>query len=178
MKFVIAAVCTLALAMGVQSSIIPGLLPGLTQVAGHGLSYTAVSGPLAVPVAAHAPAAVIAAASPPFAFATRAAAYASPSYATYASPSIAAYASPSVAAYASPPAAVQVPSVAVQVPSVAVQVPSVAVHAPAVAAVGHAGLVAGGAYVAKTRGAVHSAPLPGHISSVANLNVAPAPGTW
>ncbi|XP_014086889.2 adult cuticle protein 1 [Bactrocera oleae] len=177
MKFVIAAVCTLALAMGVQSSIIPGLLPGLTQVAGHGLSYTAVSGPLAVPVAAHAPAAVIAAASPPFAFATRAAAYASPSYATYASPSIAAYASPPAAVQV-PSVAVQVPSVAVQVPSVAVQAPSVAVHAPAVAAVGHAGLVAGGAYVAKTRGAVHSAPLPGHISSVANLNVAPAPGTW
>uniref|UniRef100_A0A0K8V4P4 Adult cuticle protein 1 n=1 Tax=Bactrocera latifrons TaxID=174628 RepID=A0A0K8V4P4_BACLA len=136
MKFVIAAVCTLALAMGVQSSIIPGLLPGLTQIAGHGLSYTAVSGPLAVPVSiahAHAPAAVIAAASPPIAIASHAAAIAAP---------------------------------------------SVAVHAPAVAAVAHGGVVAGGAYVAKTRGAVHSAPLPGHIASVANVNVAPAPGTW
>ncbi|XP_039950978.1 adult cuticle protein 1-like [Bactrocera neohumeralis] len=139
MKFVIAAVCTLALAMGVQSSIIPGLLPGLTQIAGHGLSYTAVSGPLAVPVSvAHAPAAVIAAASPPIAIASHVAA----------------------------PAAV------------AVHAPSVAVHAPAVAAVAHGGVVAGGAYVAKTRGAVHSAPLPGHIASVANVNVAPAPGTW
>ncbi|XP_053959793.1 adult cuticle protein 1-like [Anastrepha obliqua] len=122
MKFVIAAVFTLALAMGVQSSILP-LLPGITQIAGHGLSYTAVSGPLALPIAlsAHAPAAVIAAASPPI-----------------------------IAAHAP--------------------------HAPAVV-VAHGAAVPGGAYVAQTRGAVHSAPLPGHISSVANLNVAPAPGT-
>ncbi|XP_065357983.1 adult cuticle protein 1-like [Calliphora vicina] len=33
-------------------------------------------------------------------------------------------------------------------------------------------------YVAKTRGAVHAAPLEGHLNSVANINVAPAPGTW
>ncbi|KAM7351795.1 adult cuticle protein 1-like [Cochliomyia hominivorax] len=32
-------------------------------------------------------------------------------------------------------------------------------------------------YVAQTRGAVHAAPLEGHLNSVANLNVAPAPGT-
>lgn len=39
-------------------------------------------------------------------------------------------------------------------------------------------IVAGHAsYVAKTRGAVHSAPLDGHLNSVANVNVAPAPGT-
>ncbi|XP_017485276.1 PREDICTED: adult cuticle protein 1-like [Rhagoletis zephyria] len=126
MKFAIAAVFTLALAMGVQSSILP-LLPGLTQIAGHGLSYTAVSGPLAVPIAVHGPAAVIAAASPPI-----------------------------VAAHG--PIVHQV------------------AHAPAVV-VDHGAPVPGGAYVAQTRGAVHTAPLPGHISSVANVNVAPAPGT-
>ncbi|XP_004521788.1 adult cuticle protein 1-like [Ceratitis capitata] len=35
-----------------------------------------------------------------------------------------------------------------------------------------------GVYVAKTRGAVHTAPLAGHINSATSLNVAPAPGTW
>ncbi|CAD6999771.1 adult cuticle protein 1 [Ceratitis capitata] len=35
-----------------------------------------------------------------------------------------------------------------------------------------------GVYVAKTRGAVHTAPLPGHINSATSLNLAPAPGTW
>lgn len=34
-----------------------------------------------------------------------------------------------------------------------------------------------GTYVAKTRGAIHTAPLPGHIQSAAAINVAPAPGT-
>ncbi|XP_073822136.1 adult cuticle protein 1-like [Musca autumnalis] len=49
--------------------------------------------------------------------------------------------------------------------------PSVAVHAPVV--------VPGvqGTYVAKTRGALHTAPLEGHVNSVANVNLAPAPGT-
>ncbi|XP_017029427.1 adult cuticle protein 1 [Drosophila kikkawai] len=66
MKFAVAIVLTLALAMGVQSSVIPLL----SQVAGHGLSYTAVSGPAvvaspwAVP-AAHWPAAVSVASWPP-----------------------------------------------------------------------------------------------------------------
>ncbi|XP_011191963.1 adult cuticle protein 1 [Zeugodacus cucurbitae] len=140
MKFAIAAIFTLALAMGVQSSVLP-LLPGLTQIAGHGLSYTAVSGPLAVPIAAHAPAAVIAAASPAI---------------VAAAPGIVAAAPGIVAAHG----------------------PSVAVHAPSAVAVAHGAAAHGGAYVAQTRGAVHSAPLPGHISSVANVNVAPAPGTW
>ncbi|XP_065357692.1 adult cuticle protein 1-like [Calliphora vicina] len=56
-------------------------------------------------------------------------------------------------------------------------------------ALGHAGLGLGlghglahgphgpGVYVAKTRGAVHTAPLAGHIASATSLNVAPAPGT-
>lgn len=40
-------------------------------------------------------------------------------------------------------------------------------------------IVAGAAsYVAQTRGAVHAAPLEGHTNSVANVNIAPAPGTW
>lgn len=34
-----------------------------------------------------------------------------------------------------------------------------------------------GQYVAKTRGAIHTAPLAGHIQSAAAINVAPAPGT-
>lgn len=34
-----------------------------------------------------------------------------------------------------------------------------------------------GVYVAKTRGAVHTAPLAGHVHSATALNVAPAPGT-
>lgn len=32
-------------------------------------------------------------------------------------------------------------------------------------------------YVAQTRGAVHTAPLPGHVQSVASQNLQPAPGT-
>ncbi|XP_004521789.1 adult cuticle protein 1-like [Ceratitis capitata] len=35
-----------------------------------------------------------------------------------------------------------------------------------------------GVYVAKTRGAIHTAPLPGHLNSATSVNVAPAPGTW
>lgn len=41
----------------------------------------------------------------------------------------------------------------------------------------HAGLVPGGTYVAKTRGAVHTAPLAGHLNSAASVNLLPAPGT-
>ncbi|XP_073822135.1 adult cuticle protein 1-like [Musca autumnalis] len=48
--------------------------------------------------------------------------------------------------------------------------PSVAVSAPLLG-------VGPGTYVAKTRGAVHTAPLDGHLQSVANVNLAPAPGT-
>ncbi|XP_055375974.1 adult cuticle protein 1-like [Condylostylus longicornis] len=48
---------------------------------------------------------------------------------------------------------------------------SVAVHAP-VHGHGH-----DGHYVAKTLGAVHTAPLAGHVASVSSVNVAPAPGT-
>ncbi|XP_017069596.1 adult cuticle protein 1 [Drosophila eugracilis] len=134
MKFAVAVVFTLALAMGVQSSVIPLL----SQVAGHGLSYTAVSGPAvvaspwAVP-AAHWPAAVNVASWPPAAIPAPAA----------------------VAVHAAAPAVV-------------------AAHAPAVvvAPVAHEGV-----YTAQTRGAVHTAPLAGHIQSVASINAAPAPGT-
>uniref|UniRef100_A0A1A9W1T8 Uncharacterized protein n=1 Tax=Glossina brevipalpis TaxID=37001 RepID=A0A1A9W1T8_9MUSC len=34
-----------------------------------------------------------------------------------------------------------------------------------------------GVYTAKTRGAVHTAPLAGHVNSATSVNVAPAPGT-
>ncbi|XP_013104354.2 adult cuticle protein 1-like [Stomoxys calcitrans] len=43
---------------------------------------------------------------------------------------------------------------------------------------GHAHAAHGpGVYVAKTRGAVHTAPLAGHVNSATSVNVAPAPGT-
>ncbi|KAM7351640.1 adult cuticle protein 1-like [Cochliomyia hominivorax] len=100
MKFAIVTLFTLALALGVQSSILPW--GGVVQVAGGPLSYTAVSSPV-------------------------------------------------VAGWPWAGAVVPAP------------VP----------------VVAGAAsYVAKTRGAVHTAPLEGHLNSVANVNVAPAPGTW
>lgn len=54
-----------------------------------------------------------------------------------------------------------------------VQIITSPVVAPAVVAVAPAE----GTYVAKTRGAVHVAPLPGHIQSAASVNLQPAPGT-
>ncbi|KAH8413294.1 hypothetical protein KR009_009764 [Drosophila setifemur] len=52
---------------------------------------------------------------------------------------------------------------------------------PGIALAQGPGLAAGhgheGVYVAKTRGAVHTAPLAGHINSATSVNVAPAPGT-
>ncbi|XP_054741657.1 adult cuticle protein 1-like [Anastrepha obliqua] len=56
------------------------------------------------------------------------------------------------------------------------QGPGAAIAAPIAAphALGHGS----GVYVAKTRGAIHTAPLAGHINSATSLNVAPAPGTW
>ncbi|XP_058987318.1 adult cuticle protein 1-like [Musca domestica] len=116
MKFAAAILSTLALALGVQSSLVPGVV---TQVAGGGLSYTAVSSPVVAapwPLYPHAAVAVHAAA-------------------------------PAVAVHAAP------------------------VHAPVVVP------AVQGSYVAQTRGAVHTAPLAGHASSVANVNLAPAPGT-
>ncbi|KAH8240850.1 hypothetical protein KR026_006247 [Drosophila bipectinata] len=132
-QFAIAVVFTLALAMGVQSSVIPLL----SQVAGHGLSYTAVSGPAVVASpwgvpAAHWPAAVTVGAWPPAAI----------------------HAPAAVAVHAAAPAVVA------------------AAPALAVAPVAHEGV-----YTAQTRGAVHTAPLAGHIQSVASINAAPAPGT-
>ncbi|ALC39433.1 CG7203 [Drosophila busckii] len=47
------------------------------------------------------------------------------------------------------------------------------VAAPAVVAVA----APEASYVAKTRGAVHVAPLPGHSQSAASVNLEPAPGT-
>ncbi|XP_054743987.1 adult cuticle protein 1-like [Anastrepha obliqua] len=74
----------------------------------------------------------------------------------------------SIAVHASAvPAVVAAPS-PVQIVTSPVVAP--AVVAPAVVA-------AEGTYVAKTRGAVHVAPLPGHIQSAASVNLEPAPGT-
>ncbi|XP_005187942.2 adult cuticle protein 1 [Musca domestica] len=42
---------------------------------------------------------------------------------------------------------------------------------------GHAAAHGPGVYVAKTRGAVHTAPLAGHVNSATSVNLAPAPGT-
>jgi len=52
------------------------------------------------------------------------------------------------------------------------QGPAVLAPAPVVAVA-----PAEGTYVAKTRGAVHVAPLPGHAQSAASVNLEPAPGT-
>ncbi|TMW46006.1 hypothetical protein DOY81_008912, partial [Sarcophaga bullata] len=144
--FAIVTLCTLALALGVQPSVIPwGNV--VTQVAGGPLSHTIVTSPvlgglpLAHGILGHPPAAV----------AVHAAVHA-------AHPAI---------VHAGIPAAVHAAHPAV----VHAGIPA-AIHAAVPAAVhGHAG------YVAKTRGAVHTAPLAGHINSVANVNVAPAPGT-
>ncbi|XP_055837154.1 adult cuticle protein 1-like [Episyrphus balteatus] len=57
------------------------------------------------------------------------------------------------------------------------QGPAVAVAAPAVVAAAPVVVGAEGTYVAKTRGAVHVAPLPGHLQSAASVNLQPAPGT-
>ena len=149
-QFTLAVAFTLALAMGVNSSVIP--LVG--EVAGHGLSYTAVSRPATVVVAAphaavdvhgwgvHAPWGVHGAHWPVLA----------------PGPVVSAHTSTVVHDVAVPAA------VPVHVPHVA---PAVVVAAPA-----HEGT-----YVAKTRGAVHTAPLSGHVQSVASVNVAAAPGT-
>lgn len=120
---------TLALTLGVQSSVIPVI----SEIAGGGLSYTAVSSPVIAAPWVHGV----------------------------------------VAAHAHPAAvAVHAPVVAAAVPSVAVHAAhSVAVHAPVVVP------AVEGSYVAQTRGAIHTAPLAGHVNSVANVNLAPAPGT-
>ncbi|XP_053958381.1 adult cuticle protein 1-like [Anastrepha ludens] len=55
------------------------------------------------------------------------------------------------------------------------QGPGAAIAAPI--AVSHALGTGPGVYVAKTRGAIHTAPLAGHINSATSLNLAPAPGT-
>ncbi|XP_034472471.1 adult cuticle protein 1-like [Drosophila innubila] len=148
MKFAIAVIFTLALAMGVQSSVIPLV----SQLAGHGLSYTAVSGPVVaapwVAPAAHWPAAVSVGAWP----------HVAPHV-------VAAHAPAVVAAHAHAHAPVVVAAHAHA---------HAHAHAPAVvvAPVAHEGV-----YTAQTRGAVHTAPLSGHIQSVASINAAPAPGT-
>lgn len=121
--------------MGVKSSILPlglGYGYGHVDIAGHGLSYTAVSGPALIdPYVHHGPSVAIHAAYPHVL-------------------------APSVAVHAAPLS----------------HIPLAVSHSPVVVAPAHEGT-----YVAKTRGAVHTAPLPGHINSAAAINVAPAPGT-
>ncbi|XP_037814645.1 adult cuticle protein 1-like [Lucilia sericata] len=137
MKFAIVTLFTLALALGVQSSVIP--LGGVvTQIAGGPLAHTAVVSPLGLPLG-----------------------------------SAIALGHGSTIVQSTVPAAISLPApAAVAVHAHAAAIPT-AVHAAAVPAV-----VAGpGSYVAKTRGAIHTAPLAGHLNSVANVNVAPAPGT-
>ncbi|XP_061396772.1 adult cuticle protein 1-like [Musca vetustissima] len=132
MKFSAAILSTLALGLGAQASV----LPLVTELAGSGLSYTAVSSPVV--------------ASP---------------WAPWGHSLVAV---PPAAVEVHAPAVVEAPAPA----AVAVHAaPSVAVHAPVVVP------AAEGTYVAKTRGAVHTAPLAGHVNSVANVNLAPAPGT-
>ncbi|XP_055853268.1 adult cuticle protein 1-like [Episyrphus balteatus] len=69
--------------------------------------------------------------------------------------------------------------VAVGIPGQSLSQGPAILAAPAAAiSLGHRGIIAPGAtYVAKTRGAIHTAPLDGHINSAASINVAPAPGT-
>ncbi|XP_055853197.1 adult cuticle protein 1-like [Episyrphus balteatus] len=137
MKFAIAAVVVLALAMGAQSSIIGGI-PGL-GLGVHGLGIHGLGLGLGVPgpVLAQGPAVL------------------------------------GLGGLAGLPAAVNIaggPLLAAHGIPAAV---AVAPHAAVAAAVP----VHGASYVAQTRGAVHTAPLPGHIQSAASVNVAPAPGT-
>uniref|UniRef100_T1PKZ5 Cuticle protein n=1 Tax=Musca domestica TaxID=7370 RepID=T1PKZ5_MUSDO len=166
MKFAVAALFTLALALGVQSSVVP-------LWAGHHLSYTAVAPSLVGPWG-H----TVVAAGPHPSVAVHAATLSAPA------PSVAVHAAtlsapaPSVAVHAAPVHAVH----AVHAPVHGVHaVHAAAVHAAAVhAAPVHAPLAVHGvqgSYVAKTRGAVHVAPLAGHAQSVASVNLQPAPGT-
>lgn len=126
---------TLALALGVQSSVIP--LGGLiTQVAGLPLAHNGILSPLGLPLGGS----IVVGPHP-----------------------------------AAIPAAVSLPVHAGIPAAIHAACPSVVAAAPAVVAA--PAIVGGGSYVAKTRGAIHTAPLAGHINSVANVNVAPAPGT-
>lgn len=120
------------MALGVNASV----YPWGPAVAGHGLTYTAVSGPAVVPAWGNPHASVAIHAANPWA-------YANPwGYGAWPAAAPALH----VASHAAAPAVVVAP--------------------------GHEG-----SYIAKTRGAVHKAPLAGHVQSVASVNVAPAPGT-
>ena len=82
------------------------------------------------------------------------------------------HAGPSVVVAAHPHAAI---SIAEHPYPVLHTIPAIHHVAPVVVA---APLVAAeGTYVAKTRGAVHVAPLPGHANSASSINLEAAPGT-
>ncbi|KAK7873624.1 hypothetical protein R5R35_009312 [Gryllus longicercus] len=74
------------------------------------------------------------------------------------------------------PVATQYTALVAPAISYAAHVPAVAPVAYAAPAVVAAAPVAAG-YTAVTRGAVHSAPLPGHVIGSTHVNVQPAPGT-
>ena len=150
MKFVVAVVM-LALAFGTESSVIPWAAP---------LSYTAVSGPGVVAVApGHLGSVAIQAKT----------IAASPAAVVAAHAPVA----PLVAAHAWGPAPAAVAVAAA--PAVVAHAAPAIVAGPAVVAA--PAIVAEGSYVAKTRGAVHVAPLAGHANSAASINLQPAPGT-
>ncbi|XP_037926329.1 adult cuticle protein 1-like [Hermetia illucens] len=134
MKFA-AVVVLLALAFGIEASIIP-LAPA------HGPSLT-VSGPALV------------AAAPAWGHAAWAPATSWAAHSPWAAPAIA-VAPAAIATHA------------------AIAPAAIATHAAIAPAApwGHEG-----SYVAKTRGAVHVAPLAGHAHSAASINLQPAPGT-
>ncbi|KAK7873619.1 hypothetical protein R5R35_009309 [Gryllus longicercus] len=75
------------------------------------------------------------------------------------------------------PLAVAGNGVALAAPAVAYAAPAVAYAAPAAIAAPVVAAPIGAGYTAVTRGAVHTAPLPGHAIGSAHVNVQPAPGT-
>ena len=146
MKFA-AVVVLLALAFGIEASIIP-LAPA------HGPSLT-VSGPALV------------AAAPAWGHAAWAPAASWAAHSAWAAPAAVAVAPAAIATHAAiAPAAIATHA--------AIAPAAIATHAAIAPAApwGHEG-----SYVAKTRGAVHVAPLAGHAHSAASINLQPAPGT-
>ncbi|XP_055853094.1 adult cuticle protein 1-like [Episyrphus balteatus] len=144
MKFAIAAVVVLALAMGVQSSIIGGI-PGL-GLGVHGLGIHGLGLGLHGQLLAQGPAVV---GLGGLSSAVNIAGHGIPAAVNIAGGSL-------LAGHGIPAAVAVAPHVAVAAP----------VHG-----------AHGASYVAQTRGAVHTAPLPTHIQSASSVNVAPAPGT-
>ncbi|XP_055853080.1 adult cuticle protein 1-like [Episyrphus balteatus] len=161
MKFAIAAVVVLALAMGVQSSIIGGI-PGL----GLGVHSLGLGHGVHGQLLAQGPAVVGLGGLGGLSSAVNIAGHGIPAAVNIAgSPLLASHGIPAAVNIAGGPllAGHGISAAVAVAPHVAFAAPVHGVH--------------GASYVAQTRGAVHSAPLPGHIQSAASVNVAPAPGT-